>query len=326
MSKEKIKSFDLIRCVCMLGIVQDHFISLCREYKINFKLLEFLGGNYGNLGWGSVGTAIFFMISGSVLIYNYEDKNFDTKQFYFNRFIKMCPILYFTHIICYIIISIINNQLVYPITIKNILNMFIGKTLVGEWFTTVIFVCYILFPLFKNLYNRYKVQTTIIFTIIFIINQKLLLLTAGGKWASYTNGIFEFWLGMILINYINRLNRKHLLTLSICFICMPFVSKAFDLNGTWFYIPTIISSIILFLLMLHINISNSFIDKISEYSYGIYLVHHQIMYLTFPIFAISITNQIQCLLSFIILMVLIYITAEKVSNINTKFIQRIKNI
>lgn len=77
-SRSHIPSLDLIRNICMLGIVQEHFLWLCRNYNMDFVFLEAVN-HYGHQGWGSVGTAVFFMVSGGALIYNYCD-SFDLKS------------------------------------------------------------------------------------------------------------------------------------------------------------------------------------------------------------------------------------------------------
>lgn len=325
MTKERIKSFDLIRCICMLGIVQEHFLLLCRSYNVNFKFLEKIN-YYGNLGWGGVGTAIFFMISGSTLIYNYEDKEESIIDFYISRFIKMCPLLYFLHIVFYLIYSIIQNKLLYIPTLNNIFETLIGKALVGEWFTMVIFTCYILFPLLKYLYKKHKIITTILLFTLFILNQHYLFLSMGSKWSSYTNGIFEFWIGMILIGTKNRIPKKLMPILIISLMLMPRFSLLFDLNGIWFYIPTIICSVILFLLLLQTDYDNYFVNKISKYSYEIYLIHHQVMYLLFPIFIVLIKTQKQYVLFLICILGIVYVASEKINVLNSKFLNIVRPI
>lgn len=327
MQKKNINYFNLMICICMIGIVFDHFNALYLQYNVKFHFLNRIS-LYGNLGWGGVGTAIFFMISGAVLFYNYEDKSIDLKQFYFNRFIKMCPILYITHLIFFCIASIIKDNLMYSITIKSIFNLIIGKALVGEWFTTVILFCYMIFPILKFLYKRYKILTTIILFTIFIVNQELLLFVCGNKWASYTNGIFEFWLGIILVNCHRKLKKKYIPVFILILIFMPYISlnSIFDLNGTWFYIPTIITSILIFILISYTNVNNVFVNNVSKYSYCIYLIHHQIMYMIFPLFIVHIKTQLQCFLSFVLLSILIYLLSEKFYNINIKLIKLIKSL
>lgn len=327
MIKERIKAFDFIRSICILGIVQDHFLELLKANNIKFTLLEKFN-DYGNLGWGAVGTAIFFMISGAVLMYNYGDRKISILQFYFNRFIRMCPILYFLHIVFYFIYSIIQNAWLYRVTWRNVIDVIVGKALVGEWFTTVIFVCYLLFPIFKYLFCHHRLLTSLVLLIVFVANQKFLFFTigdgAGRQWASYTNGLFEFWLGMLFVSYREKLSKKQLPFLILALILMPYVSLQFNLEGVWFYIPTILCSAIIFLLLLFVKIDRPFVNNVSKCSYELYLIHHVIMYLIFPVFVPFIKTQAQCALFFVVTMVLIYISSKEISALNTRFVNKIK--
>lgn len=321
-SRPHIPSLDLIRSVCMLGIVQEHFLWLCRNYNLNFVFLEAVN-HYGHQGWGSVGTAVFFMVSGGALIYNYRDR-FEIKSYYFSRFIKMLPVLYATHILFYLIMSVCSDALLYKSTGKTFFNMLIGKALVGEWFTSVIIVCYLLFPALRFLYKRYRILTTCVIVFAFLMNQKLLLFSCGDQWATYINGIAEFWLGMILIDFREKITGTRFFLLIVLLIAMPGISLLFDLNGTWFYIPTIISSMLLFLVLLNIRHSSKAARSISKCSYEIYLIHHRIMYMSFPVFAPLITSQAQLALYFILLMSGIYCLSEKINTINSCFVRRIR--
>ena len=237
----------------------------------------------------------------------------------------MCPILYFLHILFYIIYSIIQNNMMYKITIKSILEVLIGKTLVGEWFTVVIFLCYLLFPILKHLYKTHRFMTTIVLFLVFVINQKLTIFNIGGeRWFSYANGLFEFWLGMIFIGYKAKLKKVYLPFLAVSFICILFLELKYNIDGILFYIPTLMCGILLFLMLSYFNIENAFVSRISKYSYETYLVHHQIMYLLFPVFAKLMVTQKQYMLFFILTMLLIYIISEKLNILNTGFVRKIK--
>lgn len=321
-SRSHIPSLDLIRSICMLGIVQEHFLWLCRNYNMDFVFLEAVN-HYGHQGWESVGTAVFFMVSGGALIYNYCD-SFDLKSYYISRFIKMLPVLYTTHIMFYLVMSVCNNALLYKTTKKTFFDMLIGKALVGEWFTSVIIACYLLFPILRFLYKRYRVLTTCVIIFAFLLNQKLLLFSCGDQWATYVNGITEFWLGMVFIDFKEKISGSKFFILLGFLIAMPGISLLFDLNGIWFYIPTIISSILLFLVLLNIRRSPKAAHNVSKCSYEIYLVHHRIMYMSFPVFAPLIVSQAQLALFFIILMSGIYCLSEKINVMNDYFVRRIR--
>lgn len=64
--------------------------------------------------------------------------------------------------------------------------------------------------------------------------------------------------------------------------------------------------------------------NVSKCSYEIYLVHHRIMYMSFPVFAPLIVSQAQLALFFIILMSGIYCLSEKINVMNDYFVRRIR--
>jgi len=295
----------------------------CQSYNMNFDFLAKCNDFGGRVGWGSVGTALFFMISGAGLIYNYEGEDLDIRRFYFKRFLKMLPALYFTHIVVFIILSIIQDSLLYKITVRSVFLTLQGKALVGEWFTPVILFCYVLFPLMKILYERKKILTTLFFTLGFMINQKFKLFTLGSQWASYVNGIYAFWIGMLIIGYRKKLSIKILPMLMVFLISIPLWGKYISLEGMWYYMPTILCASTLFTMMLYTNINNHIVNKISSYSYEIYLIHHQIMYITFPIISTVAKTQKQYMLFFVVLLFVTYCFAEKLNMLNRKFIDRV---
>lgn len=324
MNKQRIVAFDYIRCICIWGIVQEHFLWLCRNYNIEFNILEMVN-SYGNLGWGGFGTAMFFILSGAALTYNYSGASFSIKNFYKKRFLKICIPLYIGHIIFFVIISICQDHILYKITFQSILNTLMGRGLVGEWFTTVIIFCYIIFPILRFLIINYVGVSSIIFSIIFIANLKLGIFNINdSKWSSYTNGVYAFWIGMLIAKYmllergntIWKIDKKFFILLFLLGV-MPWFSLKISLDGMWFYIPTIICSIILFILMLYIKKENKIIKKISSYSYEVYIIHHQIMYLTFPVFSSFMRTQSQYMLFFILIIVLISMFSKKFHKMNS---------
>ena len=67
--REKLNSIYFIKAICALGIIIFHFS--CHAEKSEF--LPFY--TFANGDWGAVFVAVFFMVSGGILYYNYSKNN-----------------------------------------------------------------------------------------------------------------------------------------------------------------------------------------------------------------------------------------------------------
>ncbi len=329
-NRKRIPGLNVIRTISALGILQIHFLELCRQNGYRFALLETFN-SYGNLSWGLVGTEMFFILSGVSLIYNEYDRDEPSwaSMFYFRRFTRLLPLVYTLHLIFYFIYAVIDKGWPYHWNFRMVLNMMIGRTYVGEWFTTVILVCYLLFPLFRYLIRRSVncILTTIILAIIFVGDMKLHFLVLDGiKYFSFANGIFGFWTGMLIGKFLllhpgilsRRKNRAAVCTLILSGLLtglMPGISLLFNPEGPFYYLPAYLCSVSLFMFLLLINHSNRFFDSVSDYSFEVYLLHHQIMYLLFPVFMPLITTQNQMILFFILMIFIILSSSYSIRSI-----------
>lgn len=90
--KERIKSFDLIRCISMLIIVIYHWECTYEQLNVNgyHQYLPLIKG----IDWGRVGVTMFFMLSGASLQYNYSERKLQWIDFYKKRWISIFPMFY----------------------------------------------------------------------------------------------------------------------------------------------------------------------------------------------------------------------------------------
>ena len=65
--KEKLFYLNFIRAISMIIIVTYHFF-------VHFAENNIVGTSIINDKWGKIGVALFFMISGAALMYNYNEK------------------------------------------------------------------------------------------------------------------------------------------------------------------------------------------------------------------------------------------------------------
>lgn len=180
--------------------------------------------------------------------------------------------------------------------------------LIGEWFTTVIILIYLLFPLLRWLFLRYNKITTVIITSIFILNIKFQILTGGDGWFSITNGIMLFWSGMLWEKNKHYLNSTIIMT-SIGLVILMYILNPDTIFG-YTYPVCFIFSVLLFIALYQIQITGKFIHYICKYSYEIYLIHHRIFILFLPRLISTETNDLQLFYCAVFLTGITFLLAE----------------
>lgn len=282
---------------------------------------------------GGVGVVLFFALSGALLIQKYKGKQFKTTSFMKKRLTR----IYIPHCIAYVIAFLVCGIL-YPSWYRvgnNIFGFLISLLgmdfwgelfytkfniqsywLVGEWFTAVIVILYLLFPLLRCLYIRFPIYTSIILGFIFILNLQLRIFTFGNGWFSITNGIMAFWLGMLLSDIKFRLNRRTCGISCIMLLLFMLINPPVIMGND--YLPTFLFGMLFFFVLLHINYSNKVIEYLCKYNFEIYLVHHRIFILLIPVFMGKAFSASQKILLFIGLFLIVFYAAEKLSIISNK--------
>ena len=329
----KDKGYNFIRFVGTLLIVLWHYCST----SIDLKLPILYGKDLlrrGNIGFATVGVGIFFILSGALLHHNYKDK-IDIKSFYKKRLVRIYIPIFISYIFLFGLTYIFNPSIIYFRKISILLSFFgldffgellwntihVGTLwLVGEWFTTVILIIYLLFPLLRKLFIKHFYLTTILISIIFLVNLKLEFLTYGNGYYSITNGIMYFWIGMIFDKYKDYIKKYIFIPIIICLLLLIINPK--DIFGFW-YLYIFIFSASIFIILYQIKISNKFIDYICKYNYDIYLLHHRIFIIVMPLILVNCKSISQLILAFIFINLLVCVTSEKLNLISNKISNKI---
>ena len=181
---------------------------------------------------------------------------------------------------------------------------------IGEWFTAVIIVLYLIFPFFRYCYLKSKVFTILSVSIIFLINLKYEILTYEGGWYSISNALMCFLIGFLFQDYKEILeNNRKIFYFAISFVIIYYVISPYEILQSHCLASLLFSSVLFFILY-EIKYSNIFINYISNYNYEIYLVHHQIQRILIPFFLYKYSSDFQKLATFIISFGLILIIAK----------------
>ncbi len=329
--KKKLTYLNIIRIVAILIILLFHFSKIC----INNNIQGFFTLNlFANGDWGYIGVAIFFMLSGFSLMYNYnKEKELKIKEFYKKRFFSIYPLFWISYIIA-LVYYIIRGQFIIKGSmfriiscglctvlgldgyLGNITSKFSDFYILGEWFLGCIIAIYCLFPLLRKLAIKYNLRFFIISTIVYVIIAifdplKLILIHRNIIVCMY-----QFIIGMYLVNYIDKINYKHAIISIVGIIVI--LSVKLILPET---ISVTIISILFFILLKFIGekVTNIKMEKIlsifSKYSYGAYLVHHVIMNEVIKHYSNITINNLQAIGLFLICFIIIAIFTTIISYI-----------
>ena len=322
--------YDFIRFIAMLFILLHHLNTTWYEFHYNIPSIVNMTIGRGNLNMGGVGVALFFMISGALLIARYKTV-LNIKNFYMKRLIRIeIPqmICFFCAFWCQYLIdpNIVNSK------IGGIVISFLGLNysgdiwiqyfniyplwVVGEWFTAVIIILYVLFPLLRWVYCKYCLTGGIIITLIFLINLKYEVLTRGNGWFSITNGLMCFWVGMLFEKYKQKICTKSITTILILAAILYWSINPAQIFG-YMYLSCFIFSILLLAILYQIKYSNKFTKFICKYNYEIYLVHHRVFILFLPALLTSASNAAQLVISSILVIAITFLLSKSLQEISS---------
>ena len=283
MKKQKIFYLDFIRVVSMFVIVTYHFYAHFAENNITGTVIPFANGK-----WGIIGVALFFMISGASLMYNYGEQ-IDVKKYFIKRFLGIFPMYWLAYAILFIYLFYQSKGVPTAAPLYRLIFTVFGMDgylscytetiyLIGEWFLGCIILLYILFPFLRAAVKKYPVTTFVVAT---ILNFALLLFYRQGTMPISRNIIisaYSFLLGMYVVK-IKRISWWHAViafVLAIIFYKLP-------TNGNMLVLSTRMVAYLLYIVLAYIGqkINNitlqTVIAIVAKYSYAVFLVHHYLI-------------------------------------------------
>lgn len=335
--KERVTSFDFIRCFATFCILIFHFLINSNGKHIYPDSLFFF-----NYDVAQVGVSLFFILSGAALYYN-DNKKKNLKDYYKNRFLAIFPMFYVAYIMIFLISFWNEGNIPVGIPIQNLLLTLIGMDgflsykipcfpMVGEWFLGCIIILYIVYPLIKYFIKKKPIIAFSIMTTFYVI---LCLNYNFEMWMIFNPLVrfLEFSFGVLYIELYNRGKIGNIKKFSlITFI----ISAVF--TAAMLYAPIPIHQMFLitlggcslFTMMMELGklIKNKFLINIlklgSKYSFAIFLVHHYIAnYVRYHF--INNLRLFECILAFAIYIILVLIAAKIVFEITNRIINFVKN-
>ena len=288
---------------------------------------------------GNVGSALFFLLSGSLLWMRH--RNDDWRSFYKSQLIK----LYLPIWVSYLLFSIVYyakegvlwdisvGQIIFPLLggnhfVELINNKFgyIPLNLVGEWFTSIIIILYIVYPILRLMFkSRFRLFFTVVIFVAFFGNFYYPILLYQDGHISVTIGFFYFWIGMYCEEYEKLLSKVWIAVPA--FLIMLFVWTIGPSDLVISYGPNIIVILLLYISSFAVKVNAKCFRWICRYTYIVYLIHHTIMIWLIPIIGGETMGNLRVHLMMISVLALIFavgMAEEQICENIMGQIQRIK--
>ncbi len=329
MRTERNIGLDAVRFVAISMIVFFHYIC---AFPINDTFLT----HFKNGSWGCLGTSIFFAVSGMVLRMKYKG-DYKISTFYKKRWLSIFPLFYFGSVLLYFVRVAQTRNFLWGghpwkfvltlLGVDNYAKFFTPNTYatVGEWFTAVIILLYLLYPLLSKCLDKAPLITFGVVTALYIVNLKYNLVPRLVDDVNPITGLWLFSFGMLLSDGKQIMDKMHplfLLPLSavagvLIFIRLP-LNRLFMQN-----ILGIIFIVIFYKAFAYIKLNplNQGLVFFSKNSYSVYLFHHPILIAFVTYFRGYLNSPIRILLGFMIVYVAIILVSTLLRFVCDKIMQ-----
>lgn len=310
--RQRILYYDIIRTLACLMVIMMHSPYAIPKETTPYESVPVVVATF--LGACSYLTTpcvpLFFMLSGALLLPCRLDRPVFT---YVNKCLKrlICPILLFTAVSLYfeLDLDMVNRPLWYRII--SIPFAYQGHGIL--WFLYVLVGLYLLVPIISPWLRQTSKRSIELYLLLWCVTLFYPYLARFVWLETSTDGIlyyFSGYIGYFLLGHYLReydISLKVMIPLAIACIPLPMLNKVcgwhYDFYKAFWYLsaPVAIMSVTLFLIIKKLfigrtlsGLAGKFVNIISNYSLGIYLIHVFIMRLVvwkLPI-VVGISNYI----------------------------------
>lgn len=287
-------------------------------------------------------------------------------RFYGKRWLSLFPMFYIAWTVMYIINSNRVGSWFWGGPRKNFILSFLGMDgyflhlgmnyyNLGEWFLGGIIFMYLLYPFLLFLWNRARIPGTLLIVFFFLFNLRrhyfssapdtnifIVLIKYYNSHITISDNmciwtcVLDFWLGFILLTYalptIKKMDLRMrvisvILIISILLVFINVDLPLFKLETCT--IMAVLTYILLSVITPFITARPSFnalLNMISKYSYGIFLVHHVILYGIMYLVKGFTFSQISSIIFFIPLYALIFFAGLLLTKVSGYIVNIIKSM
>ncbi|MBO4374274.1 MAG: acyltransferase [Lachnospiraceae bacterium] len=356
--KERRNEYDLMRAISALAIVLFHYSYAFVQYNVGGEHIDFM--MHANGTWGAIFVSLFFILSGSSLYYNWNDRmlSFTGKggvlDFYKKRFLSIFPMFYLGWAICYVMTVIsfdgIRNwggpyRRLF-MTLFGIDGYFLYKGLnyylIGEWFLGAIIMLYVLYPLLQWCMKKIPVIATIIVVLLFALNTSrryLPFMSGYNAWVQISDNIsiitclLSFWTGMLLGSFGRRIIKTYTalisLALALIMLLLPLPVNTLIITpilAVCFYIVLSYLSMLLDRKLKNRKTYDGIVGFYSRFSYPIFLVHHVTIQKMLTLFSGREMSYVGSIGYFFVTLAVISILAFVLSKLTDLMLKTVKRL
>lgn len=194
---------DALRVLGTLAVfvyhLNEQLLELQEKYGASMAPNAFLPTKAFGIGLGQAAVAVFFVISGFVLMYTMSDTPLDFRRYGKRRILDIFPFFYVAYVLAFMIDRLWGGRLLQVAPLWKLIFTFLGVDgyfscypspfspnwyLVGEWYLGCLVILYCLFPLIHRLQRRSSLGAVI--TVVGFPAFVFLVTTMGTPWVDYT--------------------------------------------------------------------------------------------------------------------------------------------
>jgi len=295
MSTERKIYIDYLRVFCCLGVIMIHILTDAKVIFSDSKILASLTIVASNCMHFAV--PIFFMITGYLFLTNDKSANL---ALYVKKYVLKYVYAIFIFGYCYAVIELIfNKKFTFNLPIIALINTIKGDTWTHMWYLYTLVGVMLFIPLLNIIKNTNKKYLDYVFMITFInsfifpLINNLFNVKIAIDLIIFSPYLVYVMLGYYIGNFYNY-NRK--LVIAILFVSLLGINfleffnfLSFDCNFFAKYnsLFVLIYSCCIFVLFSKISSKKNIIIKISNETYGIYLIHMVFVYFIYRVLKIN---------------------------------------
>jgi peptidoglycan/LPS O-acetylase OafA/YrhL len=323
--KNRLDYLDSIRGLAALCVVIGHFLDMYVKHNYSGIQFSYIEGVVEPFELGRVGVVIFFIISGFVVPYSFNDKEGKgvISKFAIKSAFRLYPAFWLSILIAIVIgagigINILSTEQV--ILNFTMLPKYLGVESVqgAYWTLHLLFVFYVLCCalFFLGKLNNNKVLTFMLvsFCLLAVAFAFLRYAYAIRIPIVMPLGLATMFLGALLRNHYsdNSISNKHVvIILGVYFITMLLAQNLYYLSGwpRWFSAYAVAISVFLFFTY-KVNFKHEFLSYIGRISYSMYLLHMLVLAFVFNTFSLFSYQLLGGIFSFVLTLILSVLLAD----------------
>lgn len=308
MIKERRFDLDFIRvfsCLCVLTIHFNATLSGWVDGVFVYPNAVFPNYIFKNLYLGGLGVSMFFMLSGATLSIAHPQgcvSSFrDLLNFYKKRFSNIYPMFWFAWF-AFLLYNLSRYKSITDAPLWHMIFSLVGVDgymnglgigggdfyQVGEWFLGCLILLYAIYPALDYAMRKKPIALIILVLAVYIIFNNFIIIPIISHPLSVFLRIPELLFGMFFVRHLTIKSMKERIfytVMAVMFCGVFYIFSEFVVNYLGELTYQIVMSACIFIILAYLAPIvkslklRTLFKGISKYTYAIFLVHHQIIYI-----------------------------------------------